>query len=396
MTQAKPLSGIRVIDLSRILAGPSCGQLLADMGAAVIKVEPPWGDDNRRWEPFNDSGASCNYLSVNRGKRSLTLDLKVDAGRQVLLRALEKADVLLHSFLPGTARKLGIDYAMLHEKFPRLVVCALSGYGEQGPMRDVPAYDVMLQAFTGIMSVTGEPGRLPLRAGVSLVDLVSGIYAYAGVSTALLQRAATGEGSYVRVSLLESGLALLGHHATSWFEAGWVAGPQGAGSEHIVPYQVFRCADGHVVASANNESQWQHFAAALGLEQLAADPRFAGNSERVRNRTELVPLLEQVFLTREAAFWIERLLAVGVPAAPVHRVDQALSHPQALANGMVATTRDGAGNSTRVLGLPFKVGDTVLPADASPPLLGEHTDEILLELGFDAEQVRQLRSQKAV
>lgn len=381
-----PLARFRVVDLSRVLAGPFCGQMLADMGADVIKVEPPWGDDNRRWAPFNSEGESCNFMSVNRGKRSLTLNLKQDHDRGILDKLLETSDVLLHSFLPSTVEALNLSYEALHARFPKLVVCSLSGYGANGPLRDVRAYDVMLQAFTGAMSVTGEAGRPPVRAGISYIDLSTGIFAYSGILTALWSREKTNLGEHVRVSLLESGLALLGFHGISYLETGWVPQPAGSGMSYLFPYQAFRCSDAYVVTGANNEGQWKRFATAMGLGDLADDPRFATNTARLENRESLLPVLEQIFLTRTAAEWVEHLLKVDLPAQKIYTVAEAVQHEQTLANGMIHTIERPDRIPLRLMGLPFKVGD-VRPSSSPPPDLGQHSAEILEELGIVAKEV---------
>ena len=254
------LTGHLVVDLSRVLAGPFCGQLLADMGANVIKIESPEGDENRKWPPLTSSGESSNYASVNRGKRSLTLNLKAPGAAEVLRGLAAKADVLLHSFLPDTAARLGIDYEELRAINPRLVFCTISGYGAQGPLRNKPGYDLMVQAFSGVMSTTGFEGGPPIRTGVSFIDMSTGLSAYAAIMTALVARNSTGKGTWVRASLLETGVAILGYHAVSWLQGSIMPRREGSGVWHLVPYQAFRCLDGHLLAGATNDSAWQRFA----------------------------------------------------------------------------------------------------------------------------------------
>ena len=291
----KVLQGIRVVDLSRVLAGPHCAQLLADFGADVIKVEGPGGDENRGWPPHGPDGQSANFASVNRGKRSLVLDLKTPAARDILLRLAADADVLIHSFLPDTAARLGISLERLRRDNPRLVVATISGYGAAGPLADKRGYDLMVQAFAGAMSTTGVAGGSPIRCGVSFIDMSTGISLYAGIVTALLARTTTGQGNWVRGSLLETAVALLGYHAVAWMQAGVLPVPQGSGSGHLVPYQAFRCSDGYMLAGAPNDGAWKRFCDALEWPDLSADPRFHGNVARVEMRDVLVSMLEGSF-----------------------------------------------------------------------------------------------------
>jgi len=391
----KPLAGIRVLDLSRVLAGPFCGQMLADMGADVIKVEPPWGDENRKWGPFNAAGESCNFMSVNRGKRSLTINLKSSRGRALLDELLHTADVLLHSFLPATAAELGIVWERLHAKFPQLVMCSLSGYGEHGPLRDLPAYDVMLQAFTGIMSVTGEAGRPPVRAGVSFVDLGTSMLAYGSILTGLMARQAGLGGQHSRVSLLESGMAFLGFHGISCLETGIVPKPDGSGIGYLAPYQAFLCADAYVVTGALNDPAWRRFAQVVGLGHLAEDPDYATNEARLGSKAKLLAMLEEIFRTDTAASWVTRLLAADIPASQINRIDQAMTNEQVLANGMTFTLEREGRQPLRLMGLPFKIG-AVAPATTPPPELGQHTEALLAELGYSSQHVARLREEKAI
>lgn len=389
----KVLDGIRVIDLSRVLAGPYCAQMLADFGADVIKVESPEGDENRQWLPVMPSGQSCNFASVNRGKRSITLNLKAPAAREVLLRLVRQADVLLHSFLPQTAERLGVTFDALHAINPRLVFCSISGYGAEGELADKRGYDLMVQAFTGAMSTTGIVDGPPIRCGVSYIDMSTGLSSYGGIVTALLARERTGQGTWVRGSLMETAVALLGYHAVAWLQAGILPQPQGSGSWHLVPYQAFRCRDGYMLAGAPNDAAWTRFCDALGWPELAHDPRFAGNAARVEQRAVLVPLLEQRFIRRPVAEWMTRFEAYTVACAPLHTLDQVLTHPQVLANHMVVQAADRDGAAQNLVGTPFKLGDGGGTADRAPPALGADTDAVLTEvLGFAPAEIASMHA----
>ncbi len=387
----KVLEGIRVIDVSRVLAGPYCAQMLADFGATVIKVEAPEGDENRTWLPILPSGHSGNFASVNRGKRSIVLNLKNPAARAVLRRLAASADVLLHSFLPDTAARLGIGYDELREINPRLVFCSISGYGADGPLAEKRGYDLMVQAFAGVMSTTGTVGGSPVRCGVSFIDMSTGLAAYGGIVTALLARERTGLGTWVRGSLMETAVALLGYHAVAWMQGGVLPTPQGSGSWHLVPYQAFHCADGYMLAGAPNDAAWARFCDALEWSELAQDARFASGASRVEQRNTLVPMLEERFGRRPVAYWVQRFEARNVACAPLHTIDQVMAHPQVLANHMVAVAQDPHGGTQQLVGTPFKLADGGGTAATAPPALGADTDAVLAELGMSTTEIQALR-----
>lgn len=393
----KVLEGVLVVDLGRVLAGPFCAQLLADMGAQVIKVESPGGDENRLWQPIMPNGQSSNFASVNRGKRSLTLNLKAELAPEVLRRLTERADVMLHNFLPATAERLGLRYETLREINPGLVYCTISGYGEHGPLRNKPGYDLMVQAFSGTMSTIGFEDGPPVRSGVSFIDMATGLSAYGAIVSALLARERTGRGTCVRASLLETAVALLGYHAVAWLQAGVLPKRQGSGSASSVPYQAFKCQDGYLLAGAPSDPAWRRFCEAIGLAELAEDERFHNIERRVANRELLVPILDERFAQKTVSYWLERLEAKGVAVAPLHTLDQVLTHPQVLANAMVAHAGDADGAALPLLGMPFKLGERTETAPTAAPRLGAHTDEILRDvLDFSAAEIDRLHSAGAV
>jgi crotonobetainyl-CoA:carnitine CoA-transferase CaiB-like acyl-CoA transferase len=396
LVNQRVLHDIRVVDLSRVLAGPYCGQLLADFGADVIKVEGPGGDENRAWPPIGPTGEAANFNSVNRGKRSLVLDLKSPAAREVLLQLARQADVLLHSFLPDTAARLGISNEALRTANPRLIVGTISGYGAEGPLAERRGYDMMAQAFGGIMSVTGEPGGAPMRCGASVVDMATGISLYGGIVTALLGRAETGQGTWVHGSLMETAVSLLGHFAVGWMQAGVLPQPQGSGSSVIAPYQAFRCEDGMMLAGAPNDGAWVRFCEGLECPELADDPRFKGNMARVERLPELLTLLEPRFLQKSTAYWLERFEARNIACAPIHTVDQVMTHPQVLANAMRVPVRDAGGTQSDVLGTPFKLYEGGGVASTSAPRLAADTSAVLQSwLGLADADIASLRTSGA-
>ncbi len=384
--------GLKVVDLSRVLAGPFCAQMLADMGADVIKIEAPEGDENRRWPPLMPSGQSSNYASVNRGKRAMTLNMKSPRAAEVLERLVRRADVVLHSFLPATADRLGISYERFHALNPRLVFCSITGYGERGELANKPGYDLMVQAFAGPMSVTGYEEGPPVRTGVSFVDMATGMSAYGAIASALYARERTGRGNWVRASLLETAVSILGYHGVAWLQAGVMPRKQGSGGANQAPYQAFHCADGFVLVGAPNNAAWQRLCTALEDEELKTDTRFATNESRLRHREELVPLLEVHFKRQSAEHWVSLLEKHGVAVAPIQTVDQVLDHPQVLANAMVVRMQDASGRESKGLGVPFKIEDGGGVGSRAAPSLGEHSDQILQDdLGFSAADIAALR-----
>jgi crotonobetainyl-CoA:carnitine CoA-transferase CaiB-like acyl-CoA transferase len=393
-----PLAGIRVIDLSTVLAGPYATMILADLGADVVKVEPPGGDATRGWGPpwVGDEEAGTRtaayYLAVNRNKRSLRLDLRADAGREVLRRLLVGGDVLVENFRPGSLDRLGFDDATIASINPALIHLAISGYGPTGPAADRPGYDFVIQAVGGLMSITGEAdedGGRPMKVGVAISDVVTGLYAAIGVLAGLLAR--HGVGQRVDVSLLGSTLAVLVNQAQNAFVTGVSPVRRGNAHPNIVPYETFATADGELAVAVGSERQWPRFCEALGLPELAADPRFATNGDRVERRAELRPTLAQRFAERSTAAWGTALDAADVPWGAIADVATALASPEAAALEAVVDVEHPVLGAVRQVGSPLRFADTPGSIRAAPPLLGEHTDEVLAEIGYTPTEIEVLR-----
>lgn len=396
-TTQLPLAGLRVLDLSRILAGPVCTQLLADLGADVVKIERPGaGDDTRQWgPPFADQGGpSGYYLSCNRGKRSLALDLAHPDSRPVLDDLIRRADALVENFLPDSLARLGLLPERLAELNPRLVSCSISGYGRSGPLAAVPGYDLMMQASAGLMSITGEPDGMPMKVGVAITDVITGLYGAVSVLAGLYGRARGGRdaGMAFDLALADCTLASLVNVAQSALLTGQRPVRYGNAHPQIVPYEAFATSDGTLVLAVGADRQWQRFCQAIERPDWAADPRFATNPLRVRHREALVELLRPVFLARTTRDWQSLLAEAEVPHSPVLALDQVLAMPQVAARQMVQETQDSAGRRYKLLGSPVHWQDEPPRAAQAPPALGEHTDQVLAEwLGYDAPRIATLR-----
>lgn len=391
------LDGVTVLDLTRVLSGPYCTMMLADMGARVIKVEQPGkGDDTRAWGPPFLEGESAYFLSINRNKESITLNLKHPGGRRVLDALLERSDVLVENFRPGTLDRMGLGYADLSKDRPDLVYCSISGFGQTGPRRREPGYDAVLQGEGGLMSITGDQDGPAYRLGVAIADIISGMFSAYGVAVALLARHRTGRGQLVDVGMLDACAAVLTYQAGIYFATG--RAPIRLGNRHptITPYETLEAADGELVVAAGNDQLWRAFCGVLGADDLAADPRFRTNKDRVAARDALRPLLVERLRARPAAEWLEKLKAAGIPCGGVRDLDQVFSDPQILQRAMVVAMDHPVAGAIRQLGVPVKLGETPGGVRTPPPVLGQHTDAILGELGTTDHEVAQLRADGAI
>ena len=393
---ALSLDGIRVIDLSRVIAGPWCGALLADLGADVIKVEDTGpGDESRTWPPHKD-GEAAAYLLFNRNKRGIALDLKTPEAVEVVKRLVKDADVVIENFRTGTMESFGLGYDVLAQINPRLIYCSVSAFGRTGPRKDSPGYEALMQAFSGIMSITGEPGGQPVRAGVSFLDLTTGILCALGVSNAIIQREKTGLGQRVDASLLETAVSLLAFHAEGYLLTGALPRALGSGHPSLSPYRNFKCGDGQwIFIAAANDRFWQKLAKALGLTDLAADPRFEKNQGRVANRAELEGILEKTIGGLDREPLLKRLEEADVPATPVNTVDQVMNDPQTAERGIVQRVMHPTLGEIPVVGTPLHFSRMSPGVRTAAPLRGEHTDTVLADLGYSADEIKSLRAKKA-
>lgn len=392
------LAGVRVLDLTRILAGPLCTMMLGDMGADVIKVEPPGtGDDTRSWGPPFAEGESAYYLGINRNKRSMTLNMAVKSGQEVLAGLIRKADVLVENFKVGTLEKWGFDNEWLKANAPRVVRCSITGYGAVGPKAGLPGYDFILQAESGLMGITGERDGEPMKYGVAIVDICTGMLACNTILAALNARHSTGRGQHVEVSLFDSGLTMLANVAANHLISGKDAGRFGNGHPNIVPYTAYPTRDERIAVAVGNDGQFAKFAAVLGHPAWATDPRFSKNPDRVGNRDALDDLIKAELKRVGAEAWIEKLTAAGIPCGRINSVAQALAAPHAIARDMVTSVEHPTAGNIKMLGIPFRFSDTPASIRRAPPLLGQHTEAVLREeLGFSDTRINELRAEKVI
>lgn len=399
-----PLVGVRVLDLTRVLAGPWCTQNLADLGAEVIKIERPiYGDDTRGWGPpyipnpqGKDSTEAAYYAATNRNKKSVTIDMALPAGAQAIQQLAKHCDVLVENFKVGGLEKYGLDYQSLKAINPRLIYCSITGFGQTGPYARRPGYDFMIQGMGGLMSITGErddqPGGGPQKAGVAVADLMTGMYATVGILAALQERHRSGLGQHIDMALLDCQVAMLANQNMNYLATGQA--PERAGNAHpnLVPYQVFEVANGHLIVAVGNDSQFSAFCHALGQPELAQDPRFSTNPQRVRNRVNLVPILSQLMLQKPLDYWLPLLESVNVPVGPINNLEQVYQNPQVLARELKITLPHSSAGQVDLVASPIRLSASPVQYHTAPPLLGEHTEQILQDLlGLDSEQIQILQ-----
>jgi formyl-CoA transferase len=408
-TTSRALGHLRVLDLTRVLAGPWCTQLLADLGADVIKIERPGsGDDTRGWGPpylkdaqGRDTSEAAYYLSANRGKRSVTIDISKPEGQRLVRELAKKSDIVVENYRVDQLARYGLDYASLAALNPRLIYCSITGFGQTGPYRERAGYDFIIQGMGGFMSITGErddlPGGGPQKAGVAVSDLMTGMYSAVAILAALAHRDVTGQGQHLDLALFDVMVAMLANMNMNYLVSGKAPGRAGNAHQNIVPYQVFAAADGHVIIAVGNDGQYVKFCEIAGRPDLATDPRFAKNADRVRNRAVLVPMLEEIVRARPVAFWTEKLEAAGVPCGPINSIAQALADPQIVARGLRIDLPHPLAGRVPLVGNPIRMSATPPAYDRPPPQLGEHTDAVLRELvGCSEQELQSLRQAGAI
>lgn len=388
---AAALDKIKVVDLTRTLAGPFCTMLMGDMGAEVIKVEEPTGgDETRKWTPFVN-GESTQFLTFNRNKRSLSVNLKEREGLKIVQDLAADADVMIESFRAGTLDRLGLGYEAIKKTNPGVVYCSISGYGRTGPMADMPGYDLLIQAYSGLMSLTGDPEGSPLRIGFSLVDLFTGMMAYGTILTALRQRDQTGKGQWVESALLDGQVAALSYHATGFMGTGVEPKRMGSGHPSLVPYQSFSASDGQFIIGCANQGLWERMCRAIGQNAMLDDPRYTTNTDRVEHRAECVGELSALFAQKTTAHWVDLIVEAGVPCGPINTVADVVSNPQVLARNMIAEVDHPNIPNLKFPGSPLKLTDSPATIRRVPPMLGQHNEEILEEAGYSPEKIADLK-----
>ena len=391
-TRLAPLAGIRVLDLSRVLAGPFCTQNLADLGADVIKVErPKFGDDTRAWAPpylkdqdGNDTAEAAYYLSTNRNKRSIEIDLASETGIKLVKELAKHCDVLVENFKVGGLKQYGLDYESMKEDYPALIYCSITGFGQTGPYAERPGYDFMIQGMGGLMSITGERDDLagggPQKAGVAVTDIITGMYASVAILAAIQERSRSGLGQRLDIALLDCHIAMLANQNLNYMTTGIAPTRAGNAHQNVVPYQVFKTSDGFMIVAVGNDSQFRSFCTALGIAQHGTDPKFATNHARIIHRAELIPMLERVMAGGERDAWIEKLEAVGVPCGPIQTIDQVFAHPQVIARDIWKNIPHPTGGSSPTTASPMNFSATPVQYRRAAPTLGQHTDEVLSEI----------------
>ena len=392
-----PLEGVKVLDLTQIMAGPYCTMMLADMGADVVKVEKPnGGDDTRRMGPPFIEGESAAFLGINRNKRSIVIDLRSDPGRELAQRMARQSDILVQNFRPGALERMGLGYEQVREINPAIVYCTISGFGATGPYARRGGFDLVTQGMSGLMSVTGHPDGPPVKVGVPICDLNAGMFGAIGILTAYINRLRTGQGQHVDTSLLEGGIAYTFWESAMYFATGEVPEPKGSAHRLTAPYQAFETSDGYVNVGAANQANWERLCAAIGRDELVTDPRFVAPSDRMNNVDELVSTLEGIFSQESSAHWLKTLEDAGVPCGPIYDLEQVYADPQVQDREMMVETEHPVAGRVKSIGIPIKLSETPGRFQRPAPALGQHTDEVLRDLGCSDDEIDKLRSDGAV
>jgi crotonobetainyl-CoA:carnitine CoA-transferase CaiB-like acyl-CoA transferase len=394
---AGALEGTKIVDFSRALAGPYCTMLLADMGAEVIKIEPPGtGDDSRAWGPPFIAGESSYFLSINRNKKSMSLNLKSTDARDIIGKLIEKADVMIEANRPGAMERLELDYERVKKINPKIIYCSISGFGQTGPYRERPGFDQVLQGMGGIMGITGEPGGSPIKVGVAVADIATGMFAAIGIVTALYHRQRTGEGQYVDASMLDGQVSWLTYQAGRYLASGAVPEKTGSGHPLIVPYQAFKAQDAFINIAVGNDNLWKKFCEATGLQTIIDDPQFATNAQRVKNRDAVVEIISKVIATKTMDEWLDILDKAGVPCGPIYTIDRIFADPQVLARDMLVEIDHPKCGKIKITGTPIKFSKTPARVKTPPPTLGQNNEEILKQLGFSDDTIEKFKAEKTI
>ena len=394
----KALEGIRVLDLTRALAGPFCTLMLGDYGADVIKIEIPGsGDDTRTWGPPFIGSESAYFLSINRNKRSLTLNFKDDKAKEIFLKLAKDADVIVENFTPGVMERFGLGYEAIKQVNPGIVFCSVSGFGQTGPYRSRPAYDQIMQGISGLMSITGEPDGEPQKVGIAVADIGAGMWAAFAVMAAIHNRSHEGEGQYIDISMMDAQVAWLTYQAANYFANGTPPKRLGAAHPNLVPYQAFMCQDNkYLNLAVGSERIWERFCEGMEMPELQENPDYRTNVERAQNRSKIVPYLQEVFIKAPVAHWVEKLQAVSVPCGPINDLEDVFSDPQLLSREMVVEMTHPTLGTIKQTGLPLKFSRTPGGLDRPPPLLGQHNHEVLEEIGFTTAEIEELKNQHVI
>lgn len=391
------LEGIKVLDLTRVLAGPYCTMILADLGADVIKVEAPGGsDETRSWGPPFQNGVSAYYLCANRNKRSITVNLKTDEGRKIIRKLAKEADILIHNFKTGSMEKWELDYTQLQTINPKLIYCSITGFGETGPYHHLPGYDYIIQGMSGLMSITGNEESGPLKIGVAMVDILAGLYSVISIEAALYEREKSGQGQKIDISLLDTAVSSLVNVASNFFVSGNV--PQMLGNAHpnIVPYSTFKALDGDIIIAVGNDRQFASLCEIIGIAEIAKNEKYSKNEARVKNRKELTEIIEGQLQLNSVDHWMHLFFEKNIPCGPIQTMDQVFSHPQIIARDMIVNTNHPEAGNVKLVGSPIKLSRTKVRIERYPPMAGEHTVEILQQAGFSTEEIAKMKKENIV